>query len=251
MEAVPAISADQQGSRASQAGTIRFPCQRRIAKDHPGRVVCREWSRRGWLSVFLLLLPILTYLFQEETLEVEYIESVMPPQKMSDIPHDDWVSSVSCQLKEYRHSILFSLCISWTLRQFHHYSLLRREHSDVRLFKDPTLAHSNSHRRDNLLVSYLWKWLDVHDCVFLSRSYRPDHSNHLTRQWGFVVNRIGNFASAHSTPFVDTIWWQVVVDVFLGRSHRFLGYFYPALRRDTGLNSQRSRKKAPACRWTT
>ncbi|GAW00293.1 microtubule-associated protein ytm1 [Lentinula edodes] len=35
---------------------------------------------------------------EEETLEVEYIESVMPPQKMSDIPHDDWVSSVSCQM---------------------------------------------------------------------------------------------------------------------------------------------------------
>ncbi|KAJ4471499.1 WD40-repeat-containing domain protein [Lentinula aciculospora] len=35
---------------------------------------------------------------EEETLEIEYIESVMPPQKMSDIPHDDWVSSVSCQM---------------------------------------------------------------------------------------------------------------------------------------------------------
>ncbi|KAH7869958.1 WD40-repeat-containing domain protein [Lentinula edodes] len=38
---------------------------------------------------------------EEETLEVEYIESVMPPQKMSDIPHDDWVSSVSCQMAGY------------------------------------------------------------------------------------------------------------------------------------------------------
>ncbi|KAE9402814.1 WD40 repeat-like protein [Gymnopus androsaceus JB14] len=35
---------------------------------------------------------------EEETLELEYIESVMPPQKMSDIPHEDWVSSVSCHL---------------------------------------------------------------------------------------------------------------------------------------------------------
>lgn len=34
---------------------------------------------------------------QEETLEIEYIESVMPPQRMSDIPHDDWVSTVLCQ----------------------------------------------------------------------------------------------------------------------------------------------------------
>ncbi|KAJ7063049.1 ribosome biogenesis protein YTM1 [Mycena amicta] len=35
---------------------------------------------------------------EEETLEIEYIESVLPPQKMADLPHDDWVTSVSCQL---------------------------------------------------------------------------------------------------------------------------------------------------------
>ncbi|KIY53892.1 WD40 repeat-like protein [Fistulina hepatica ATCC 64428] len=35
---------------------------------------------------------------EEETLELEYIQSVMPPERMSDIPHDDWVSSVSCQI---------------------------------------------------------------------------------------------------------------------------------------------------------
>ncbi|KDR81881.1 hypothetical protein GALMADRAFT_240151 [Galerina marginata CBS 339.88] len=38
---------------------------------------------------------------EEETLEIEYIESVMPPQKMSDFPHEDWVSSVSCQAPGY------------------------------------------------------------------------------------------------------------------------------------------------------
>ncbi|THH09763.1 hypothetical protein EW145_g1779 [Phellinidium pouzarii] len=31
----------------------------------------------------------------EETLEVEYIESLMPPQRVASIPHDDWISSVS------------------------------------------------------------------------------------------------------------------------------------------------------------
>ncbi|KAF9262668.1 WD40 repeat-like protein [Marasmius fiardii PR-910] len=36
---------------------------------------------------------------EEETLEVEYMESVMPPQKMTDIPHEDWVSSVSCSMQ--------------------------------------------------------------------------------------------------------------------------------------------------------
>ncbi|KAK1223673.1 ribosome biogenesis protein ytm1 [Marasmius sp. AFHP31] len=35
---------------------------------------------------------------EEETLEVEYIESVMPPQKMTEIPHEDWVSSVTCSI---------------------------------------------------------------------------------------------------------------------------------------------------------
>ncbi|KAI0321520.1 WD40 repeat-like protein [Amylostereum chailletii] len=35
---------------------------------------------------------------EEETLEIEYIESLMPPQKMSSLPHEDWVSSISCQV---------------------------------------------------------------------------------------------------------------------------------------------------------
>ncbi|KAL1948185.1 hypothetical protein VTO73DRAFT_12260 [Trametes versicolor] len=38
---------------------------------------------------------------EEETLEIEYFESVMPPQRMSTIPHEDLVSSVSCQLPGY------------------------------------------------------------------------------------------------------------------------------------------------------
>lgn len=40
---------------------------------------------------------------QEETLEVEYIESVMPPQKMTSLPHEDWVSSISCQTSRCVH----------------------------------------------------------------------------------------------------------------------------------------------------
>ncbi|KIY61422.1 WD40 repeat-like protein [Cylindrobasidium torrendii FP15055 ss-10] len=35
----------------------------------------------------------------EETLEIEYIESILPPQKMAEIPHEEWVSSVSCKLQ--------------------------------------------------------------------------------------------------------------------------------------------------------
>lgn len=32
---------------------------------------------------------------EEETLNIEYIQSVLPPQKTSELPHDDWVSAVS------------------------------------------------------------------------------------------------------------------------------------------------------------
>lgn len=35
---------------------------------------------------------------EEETLEIEYIESLMPPQRMTCIPQEDWISSVSCQV---------------------------------------------------------------------------------------------------------------------------------------------------------
>ncbi|KAF5320460.1 hypothetical protein D9611_010791 [Ephemerocybe angulata] len=38
---------------------------------------------------------------EEETLEIEYIESVLPPQKMSEFPHESWVSSVSCGLSSH------------------------------------------------------------------------------------------------------------------------------------------------------
>ncbi|KAI0700205.1 ribosome biogenesis protein YTM1 [Cytidiella melzeri] len=38
---------------------------------------------------------------EEETLEIEYIESVMPPQKMTSLPHEDWVSSISCKESGY------------------------------------------------------------------------------------------------------------------------------------------------------
>lgn len=38
---------------------------------------------------------------EEETLEVEYFESVLPPQRLSALPHDDWVSSVSCSISEH------------------------------------------------------------------------------------------------------------------------------------------------------
>ncbi|KAH6901892.1 ribosome biogenesis protein YTM1 [Coprinopsis sp. MPI-PUGE-AT-0042] len=38
---------------------------------------------------------------EEETLEIEYIESVLPPQRLSEFPHESWVSGVSCQLSSH------------------------------------------------------------------------------------------------------------------------------------------------------
>ncbi|CAL1710359.1 unnamed protein product [Somion occarium] len=38
---------------------------------------------------------------EEETLEIEYFESIMPPQRMSSLPHEDWVSSVSSRLSSH------------------------------------------------------------------------------------------------------------------------------------------------------
>ncbi|KAI0308141.1 WD40-repeat-containing domain protein [Multifurca ochricompacta] len=35
---------------------------------------------------------------QEETLEIEYIESVMPPTRLAALPHEEWVSSISCSV---------------------------------------------------------------------------------------------------------------------------------------------------------
>ncbi|KAF9220045.1 WD40 repeat-like protein [Gyrodon lividus] len=38
---------------------------------------------------------------EEDTLEIEYFESVLPPQRMTTLPHEDWVSSVSCRIPQH------------------------------------------------------------------------------------------------------------------------------------------------------
>ncbi|KAH0825794.1 ribosome biogenesis protein YTM1 [Lanmaoa asiatica] len=35
---------------------------------------------------------------EEDTVEIEYFESVLPPQRMTKLPHEDWVSSISCRI---------------------------------------------------------------------------------------------------------------------------------------------------------
>jgi len=51
---------------------------------------------------------------QEEALEIEYIESVMPvpPTKLATLPHEEWVSSISCSIPgsasfDYRYYYYF------------------------------------------------------------------------------------------------------------------------------------------------
>ncbi|OCH94645.1 WD40 repeat-like protein [Obba rivulosa] len=51
---------------------------------------------------------------EEETLDIEYFESVMPPQKMSSLPHEDWVASISCQTPGY----FFTASYDGSLRVF-------------------------------------------------------------------------------------------------------------------------------------
>jgi ribosome biogenesis protein YTM1 len=38
----------------------------------------------------------MTVVRQEETLEIEYMESIMPPARLAALPHEEWVSSISC-----------------------------------------------------------------------------------------------------------------------------------------------------------
>lgn len=45
-------------------------------------------------------------------MEIEYIQSVLPPQKVASIPHEDWVSDVSCQIQGFVSLSFFSIGLS-------------------------------------------------------------------------------------------------------------------------------------------
>ncbi|KAH0825813.1 WD40-repeat-containing domain protein [Lanmaoa asiatica] len=38
---------------------------------------------------------------EEDTVEIEYFESVLPPQRITKLPHEDWVSSISCRISQH------------------------------------------------------------------------------------------------------------------------------------------------------
>jgi hypothetical protein len=39
-------------------------------------------------------------------LEIEYIESVLPPTKLAALPHEEWVSSISCSIPGFAPLII-------------------------------------------------------------------------------------------------------------------------------------------------
>ncbi|CAE6510803.1 unnamed protein product [Rhizoctonia solani] len=48
---------------------------------------------------------------EEETLEIEYIESVLPPEALSSQETDDWMTSISCQLKGFFLTSSYDGCV--------------------------------------------------------------------------------------------------------------------------------------------
>jgi hypothetical protein len=47
---------------------------------------------------------------QEETLEIEYIESVLPPSRLATLPHEEWVSSISCAVPGFAFHYYYLTC---------------------------------------------------------------------------------------------------------------------------------------------
>jgi hypothetical protein len=81
---------------------------------------------------------------QEETLEIEYIESVMPPTKLAALPHEEWVSSISCSIPGSAPLIIvlifFPLRALTLLRQPLPHGFIRRCITRIRSRPD-TLSH--------------------------------------------------------------------------------------------------------------
>jgi len=111
MEKISIVATHQQGPFFRETRSVRLFGQRRDSEDDSGRMVFGKWCWRGTPCSVSYTTVGLT-LSKEETLQIEYIESVMPPQKMSDFPQDDWVSSVSSRAPGYE---THDFCISEVL----------------------------------------------------------------------------------------------------------------------------------------
>ncbi|OBZ77049.1 Ribosome biogenesis protein YTM1 [Grifola frondosa] len=96
METVPALATRQQSIISSKTCPIRL-----FGSGGILRGTLAEWCAEKGIG-------------EEETLEIEYFESVMPPQRMSTLPHEDWVSSISCQIAGY----FLTACYDGNIRAF-------------------------------------------------------------------------------------------------------------------------------------
>jgi len=90
---------------------------------------------------------------QEETLEVEYIESVLPPTKLATLPHEEWVSSISCSIPgsapfDYRYYYYFFSPALTLLRQPLPHGFIRWCITRIRSRPD-TLSHRALPRSSN------------------------------------------------------------------------------------------------------
>lgn len=91
-----------------------------LVKGEILRTSLGEWcSERGEGEVSCMIclsyrshILINSIFIKEETLEIQYIESVLPPSKMSSQPHEDWVSAVSCHPTRYAMiTIILNMCL--------------------------------------------------------------------------------------------------------------------------------------------
>ncbi len=94
---------------------------------------------------------------QEETLEIEYIESVMPPTKLAALPHEEWVSSISCSIPGSAPLIIVIIVIFpralTLLRQPLPHRFIRRCITRIRSRPD-TLPHRALPRSSNHVLRY-------------------------------------------------------------------------------------------------
>jgi hypothetical protein len=100
---------------------------------------------------------------EEETLEIEYFESLMPPKLLASIEGEDWVGSVSCQRKGY--ALLVSTShLNLMLLQLYSIWFLRLLNSNIRSFSKTSALYTGAYwtRHIGLLVGvtvYYYFWL--------------------------------------------------------------------------------------------
>src|SRR6266404_7352804 len=111
-------------------------------------------------------------------LEIEYIESFLPPSRLATLPHEEWVSSITCSVPGFA-SIIYSTCARRVLtmisQPFPH-RLIRRDAACVR-----PRAGSPSHRAIAWCPCYVLRYHAIIPGLLLRR---PTRRNCLPRSHG-------------------------------------------------------------------